>query len=58
MMLDLLLDVSACSGGARRAKAVEVGAVCVIVELLRDAVSRVTKRWLLLLKRRCKYPEG
>jgi hypothetical protein len=34
-----------------------VGAVCVLVELLRDAVRRVTERWLLLLKRQCKYPE-
>ena len=58
MMLVVLLNIMARSSGAQRAKAVEVGAVCVLVELLRDAVSRVTKRWLLLLKRQCKYPEG
>ncbi|CAD6262505.1 unnamed protein product [Miscanthus lutarioriparius] len=56
--LDVLLDVTVRSRGARRAKAVEVGAVCVLVELLPDADSRVAERALLLLKRLCKCPEG
>jgi len=56
-MLVVLLNIMARSSGTQRAKAVGVGDVCVLVELLRDAVSRVTKRWLLLLKRQCKYPE-
>ncbi|CAD6259835.1 unnamed protein product [Miscanthus lutarioriparius] len=56
--LDMLLDVTARSRGARRAKAVEVGAVCVLVELLPDADRRVAERALLLLKRLCKCPEG
>ncbi|AQK45372.1 E3 ubiquitin-protein ligase PUB23-like [Zea mays] len=56
--LDVLLDVMARSRGARRAKAVEVGAVCVLVELLPDASRRVAERALLLLKRMCKCPEG
>jgi hypothetical protein len=58
MMLVVLLNIMARSSGARHAKAVEVGAVYVLVELLRDAIRRVTKRWLLLLKHQCKYPEG
>ncbi|RLM75708.1 E3 ubiquitin-protein ligase PUB23-like [Panicum miliaceum] len=56
--LDVLLDVTAHSRGTRRAKAVEVGAVCVLVELLPDADRRVAERALLLLKRLCKCPEG
>ncbi|KAF8702254.1 hypothetical protein HU200_033020 [Digitaria exilis] len=58
--LDVLLDVAARSRGARRGKAVEVGAVCVLVELLAraDADRRVVERALLLLKRLCKCPEG
>ncbi|PAN39822.1 hypothetical protein PAHAL_7G270900 [Panicum hallii] len=56
--LDVLLDVTARSRGTRRAKAVEVGAVCVLVELLPDADRRVAERALLLLKRLCKCPEG
>jgi hypothetical protein len=56
--LDVLLDVTARSHGARCAKAVEVGAVCVLVELLPDADRRVAERALLLLKRLCKCPEG
>ena len=56
--LDVLLDVTARSHGARRAKAVEVGAVCLLVELLPDADRRVAERALLLLKRLCKCPEG
>jgi hypothetical protein len=56
--LDALLDVTARSRGARRAKAVEVGAVRVLVELLPDADRRAAERALLLLKRLCKCPEG
>ncbi|KAJ1272525.1 hypothetical protein BS78_06G208300 [Paspalum vaginatum] len=56
--LEVLLDVTARSRGSRRAKAVEVGAVCVLVELLPDADRRVAERALLLLKRLCKCPEG
>ncbi|XP_040376184.1 E3 ubiquitin-protein ligase PUB23-like [Oryza brachyantha] len=56
--LDVLLDVVERARGAR-AKAVEVGAVHVLVELLADADDRhVTERILLLLKRLCKCPEG
>uniref|UniRef100_A0A0E0K3U0 U-box domain-containing protein n=1 Tax=Oryza punctata TaxID=4537 RepID=A0A0E0K3U0_ORYPU len=56
--LDVLLDVVERARGAR-AKAVEVGAVHVLVELLADAEDRrVTERILLLLKRLCKCPEG
>uniref|UniRef100_A0A0D9YWP8 U-box domain-containing protein n=1 Tax=Oryza glumipatula TaxID=40148 RepID=A0A0D9YWP8_9ORYZ len=56
--LDVLLDVVERARGAR-AKAVEVGAVHVLVELLADADDRrVTERVLLLLKRLCKCPEG
>ncbi|KAL6634940.1 hypothetical protein ACP70R_027611 [Stipagrostis hirtigluma subsp. patula] len=56
--LDVLLDVVERS---RRgpAKAVEVGAVHVLVELLADTDDRHdTERILLLLKRLCKCPEG
>ncbi|KAL6911754.1 hypothetical protein ACP4OV_000559 [Aristida adscensionis] len=56
--LDVLLDVV---GRARRgpAKAVEVGAVHVLVELLAGADDRRdAERILLLLKRLCKCPEG
>uniref|UniRef100_A0A0D9VJP8 U-box domain-containing protein n=1 Tax=Leersia perrieri TaxID=77586 RepID=A0A0D9VJP8_9ORYZ len=60
--LDVLLDVVArgAGAGAARAKAVEVGAVHVLVELLADAADdrHVTERVLLLLKRLCKRPEG
>ncbi|XP_062183794.1 E3 ubiquitin-protein ligase PUB23-like [Phragmites australis] len=56
--LDVLLDVTARSRGARRAKAVELGAVCVLVELLPDADRHVAERVLLLLKCLCKCPEG
>ncbi|RCV35157.1 hypothetical protein SEVIR_7G229100v4 [Setaria viridis] len=56
--LEALLDVTALSRGARRAKAVEVGAVRVLVELLPDADRRAAERALLLLKRLCKCPEG
>ncbi|OEL28484.1 E3 ubiquitin-protein ligase PUB23 [Dichanthelium oligosanthes] len=58
--LEVLLDVTARSRGSRRAKAVEVGAVCVLVELLvlPDTDRRVAERALLLLKRLCKCPEG
>ncbi|KAF8651754.1 hypothetical protein HU200_063270 [Digitaria exilis] len=58
--LDVLLDVAARSRGARRGKTVEVGAVCVLVELLAgvEADRRVVERALLLLKRLCKCPEG
>uniref|UniRef100_A0A0E0KUI1 U-box domain-containing protein n=1 Tax=Oryza punctata TaxID=4537 RepID=A0A0E0KUI1_ORYPU len=56
--LDVLLDVTARSRGARRAKAVELGAVHVLVELLLDADRHVAERSLLLLKRMCKCPEG
>lgn len=56
--LDVLLDVVERARGAR-AKAVEVGAVHVLVEPLADADDRrVTERVLLLLKRLCKCPEG
>ncbi|KAF0934666.1 hypothetical protein E2562_026414 [Oryza meyeriana var. granulata] len=56
--LDVLLDVVERARGAR-AKAVEVGAVHIFVELLADAEDRhVTERILLLLKRLCKCPEG
>uniref|UniRef100_A0A0D9ZPX8 U-box domain-containing protein n=1 Tax=Oryza glumipatula TaxID=40148 RepID=A0A0D9ZPX8_9ORYZ len=57
--LDVLLDVTArYSRGARRAKAVELGAVRVLAELLLDADRHVAERSLLLLKRMCKCPEG
>ncbi|CAN6276750.1 unnamed protein product [Urochloa humidicola] len=60
--LDVLLDATARSrGGARRraiAKAVELGAVRVLVEVLPDADRRAAERALLLLKRLCKCPEG
>jgi hypothetical protein len=56
--LDVLLDVVARSRDGP-AKAVEVGAVHVLVELLADADSRHdAERILLLLKRLCKCPEG
>ncbi|KAF7085352.1 hypothetical protein CFC21_088791 [Triticum aestivum] len=57
--LDVLLDVVERSPSGR-AKAVEVGAVHVLVELLVvDADDRhVAERILLLLKRLCKCPEG
>ncbi|KAL6838884.1 hypothetical protein ACP4OV_031320 [Aristida adscensionis] len=58
--LDVLLDVTARprSRAARRAKAVELGAVRVLVELLPDADRPVSERALFLLKRLCKCPEG
>ncbi|KAL6651291.1 hypothetical protein ACP70R_010216 [Stipagrostis hirtigluma subsp. patula] len=56
--LDVLLDVTARSRAARRAKAVELGAVRVLVELLPDADRHVAERALFLLKRLCKCPEG
>jgi hypothetical protein len=57
--LDVLLDVVERSPSGR-VKAVEVGAVHVLVELLVvDADDRhVAERILLLLKRMCKCPEG
>ena len=56
--LDVLLDVVARSRNGP-AKAVEVGAVHVLVELLADADDRHdAERILLLLKRLCKCPEG
>ncbi|CAO1939590.1 unnamed protein product [Urochloa humidicola] len=60
--LDVLLDVVERSNGP--AKAVEVGAVHVLVELLAagaaagDGRRRDAERILLLLKRLCKCPEG
>jgi hypothetical protein len=56
--LDVLLDVAARSRGARRARAVQLGAVRVLVELLPDADRHVAERALLLLKRLCKCAEG
>uniref|UniRef100_A0A0D9W8S4 U-box domain-containing protein n=1 Tax=Leersia perrieri TaxID=77586 RepID=A0A0D9W8S4_9ORYZ len=64
--LDVLLDVTTTAAArSRRAKAVELGAVHVLVELLLDADAsasggdrRVAERSLLLLKRMCKCPEG
>ncbi|GJN21903.1 hypothetical protein PR202_gb09426 [Eleusine coracana subsp. coracana] len=55
--LDVLLDVveRAPRGPA---KAAEVGAVHVLVELLADGRPRDAERILLLLKRLCKCPEG
>ncbi|CAL5054937.1 unnamed protein product [Urochloa decumbens] len=54
--LDVLLDVVERS---QPAKAVEVGAVHVLVELLAGAADRRdAERILLLLKRLCKCPEG
>jgi len=58
MMLDVLLNVTVRSSGARCAKATEVGVVCVLVELLPNAVCHITERSLLLLERPCKCPEG
>jgi hypothetical protein len=58
MMLIVLLNIMARSSGTRHAKAVEVGVVCVLVELLRDAIRRITKRCLLPLKHQRKCPEG
>ncbi|KAF8729195.1 hypothetical protein HU200_017779 [Digitaria exilis] len=56
--LDVLLDVVERSRKGP-AKAVEVGAVYVLVELLADADDRHdAERILLLLKRLCKCPEG
>ncbi|KAF8776077.1 hypothetical protein HU200_003905 [Digitaria exilis] len=56
--LDVLLDVVERSRKGP-AKAVEVGAVHVLVELLADADDRHdAERILLLLKRLCKCPEG
>ncbi|KAG8059813.1 hypothetical protein GUJ93_ZPchr0002g26120 [Zizania palustris] len=56
--LGVLLDVVERSQGGR-AKAVEVGAVHVLVELLADADNcHVTERILLLLKCLCKCSEG
>ncbi|CAN6249928.1 unnamed protein product [Urochloa humidicola] len=55
--LDVLLDVTS-RGARRRAKAVELGAVRVLVEILPDADRRAAERALLLLKRLCKCPEG
>ncbi|XP_062217532.1 E3 ubiquitin-protein ligase PUB23-like [Phragmites australis] len=56
--LDVLLDVVERSRSGP-AKAVEVGAVHVLVELLADADDRHSaERILLLLKRLCKCPEG
>lgn len=56
--LDVLLDVVERSRNGP-AKAVEVGAVHVLVELLADADDRHdAERILLLLKRLCKCPEG
>ncbi|KAG8066024.1 hypothetical protein GUJ93_ZPchr0004g39575 [Zizania palustris] len=56
--LDVLLDVTAQSRGAGRARAVEMGAVRVLVEILPDADRHVAERALLLQKRMCKCPEG
>ncbi|CAL5030340.1 unnamed protein product [Urochloa decumbens] len=56
--LDVLLDVVTSRGARRRAKAVELGAVRVLVEILPDADRRGAERALLLLKRLCKCPEG
>ncbi|CAN6240681.1 unnamed protein product [Urochloa humidicola] len=55
--LDVLLDVTS-RGARRRTKAVELGAVRVLVEILPDADRRAAERALLLLKRLCKCSEG
>ncbi|XP_074558273.1 E3 ubiquitin-protein ligase PUB23-like [Curcuma longa] len=55
--LDLLLELAACSRRSR-SRAVEAGAVRVLVELLPEARRSSCERALLLLKRLCELSEG
>ncbi|XP_074580438.1 E3 ubiquitin-protein ligase PUB23-like [Curcuma longa] len=55
--LDLLLELAARERRSR-SRAVEAGAVRVLVELLPEAGRRSCERTLLLLKRLCELPEG
>ncbi|KAG6474941.1 hypothetical protein ZIOFF_064158 [Zingiber officinale] len=55
--LDLLLELAVRSRRSR-SRAVEAGAVRVLVELLPEAGRRSCERALLLLKRLCELPEG
>lgn len=55
--LDVLLEIVAASKKNHR-KAIEAGAVCILVELLPDASQHNCEKILLLLKRLCEYPEG
>nr|XP_010911082.1 E3 ubiquitin-protein ligase PUB23 [Elaeis guineensis] len=55
--LDVLLEIVAVSKKNGR-KAIEAGAVCILIELLPDASQRSCEKILLLLKRLCEYPEG
>jgi U-box domain len=54
---DLLLEVVAKSKGARL-KAIEIGAVCMLIELLPDSARHRSEQILLMLKRLCECPEG
>ncbi|KAJ6808471.1 E3 ubiquitin-protein ligase PUB23 [Iris pallida] len=55
--LDVLTEVVAASKKNRN-KAIEAGAVCVLVELLPDASQHKCERILLLLSKLCDCPEG
>ncbi|KAJ3707014.1 hypothetical protein LUZ61_010719 [Rhynchospora tenuis] len=55
--LDLLLEVVAKSK-IGRLKAIETGAVCMLIELLPDSARHQSEQILLMLKRLCECPEG
>ncbi|KAJ1702887.1 hypothetical protein LUZ63_002666 [Rhynchospora breviuscula] len=55
--LDLLLEVVAKSK-IGRLKAIETGALCVLIELLPDSARHQSEQILLMLKRLCECPEG
>ncbi|KAJ4811580.1 U-box domain-containing protein 25 [Rhynchospora pubera] len=55
--LDLLLEVVAKSK-IGRLKAIETGAVCVLIELLPDSARHQSEQILLMLKRLCECAEG
>ncbi|XP_008796330.2 E3 ubiquitin-protein ligase PUB23-like [Phoenix dactylifera] len=55
--LDLLLEIVAASK-KNPLKAIEAGAVCILIELLPDARQHNCEKILLLLKRLCECPEG
>nr|CAD1818664.1 unnamed protein product [Ananas comosus var. bracteatus] len=57
LSLEVLLSIVAGSKGGR-SRAVDVGAVPVLIELLPDADRHTCERILLLLKRLCECPEG
>jgi hypothetical protein len=55
--LDLLIELVAKSK-IGRLKAIETGAVCMLIELLPDSGRHQSEQILLMLKRLCECPEG